>query len=89
MTADRTVFVADTLNHRIQYFKPNGSFLGKWGSSGSGAGRFNAPVGVAVSSDGARVYVADSSNHRIQYFRASDPAVAPASLGCVKALLAF
>ncbi len=80
------VFVADTENHRIQYFTSSGSFLGSWGSFGSGDNQFNNPKDVAISVDGRRVYVTDSLNHRIQYFKQMNPAVAPASLGRVKAL---
>ncbi len=61
------VYVADTRNNRLQYFTPTGSFLGKWGSSGYGNGKFYAPSDVAFAPDGL-VYVADHSNHRIQYF---------------------
>ncbi|MEK7353203.1 MAG: hypothetical protein AABZ77_01690, partial [Chloroflexota bacterium] len=45
-------------------------FLRQWGSSGSGNGQFNSPLGVAVDSAG-NVYVADSGNHRIQKFTSS------------------
>lgn len=83
---DGRVYVADRYNHRVQYFTPAGSFLGKWGTRGSGNGEFYAPWDVAVSPDGKRVYVVESGNDRVQYFRWSDPAVAPASLGRVKAL---
>jgi DNA-binding beta-propeller fold protein YncE len=65
------VYVADTDNHRIQYFLETGSigsFVGKWGSQGRGDGQFNYPVGVAVGRSTEYVYVADRSNHRIQYF---------------------
>jgi DNA-binding beta-propeller fold protein YncE len=42
-------------------------FLFEWGQSGSGAGQFNSPSGIAVDSAG-NVYVADTANHRIQKF---------------------
>jgi len=42
-------------------------FLRKWGESGSGAGQFQSPTGVAVDQAG-NVYVADLVNHRIQKF---------------------
>jgi hypothetical protein len=34
---------------------------------------------------GARLYVADNDNRRVQYFNRNAPAVAPTSLGRVKA----
>jgi len=71
---DGTVYVADTNNDRIQRFSATGTFtgtfLGKWGSNGSGDGQFKWPYGVAVAPDGT-VYVADTSNHRIQRFSAT------------------
>ena len=67
---DGTVYVADRGNHRIQRFSATGTFLGQWGSCGSGDGQFNWPAGVAVAPDGT-VYVADTYNHRIQRFSAT------------------
>lgn len=80
------VYVADEWNHRIQYFRPTGSFLGKWGIKRTRNGHLNHPVDIAFNRGGDRVYVVDHDNHRVQYFRWSDPAVSPASLGRVKAL---
>jgi NHL repeat-containing protein len=47
-------------------------FSNKWGALGTDAGKFNAPLGIAVDSSG-RVYVADSGNNRIQVFRLAAP----------------
>jgi tripartite motif-containing protein 71 len=80
------VFVVDELNHRCQYFTPSGTYLGLFGSRGTGDGQFRYPKRVAVTKDGGRVYVTDAYNYRVQYFRVANPAVAPASLGRVKAL---
>ena len=80
------VFAADFLNDRIQYFTAVGSFLGKFGKSGVGKGEFRYPSGVAVTPLINRVYVADSTINRIQYLKQANPAIAPASLGRVKAL---
>jgi DNA-binding beta-propeller fold protein YncE len=72
---DGSVYVADTGNHRIQHFSPEGDLLNFWGSfSGpdaaqAPAGTFNEPWGVAVDSKGL-VYVADTWNFRIQKFSA-------------------
>jgi DNA-binding beta-propeller fold protein YncE len=43
------------------------AFDRKWGSSGTGNGQFDSPVGVAVDSS-ATVYVADYNNNRVQKF---------------------
>jgi len=64
------VYVVDQSNNRIQKFDSNGTFLLKWGSSGSGDGQFNAPSGIGVDVDG-NVYVADLGNQRIQKFNSS------------------
>jgi len=61
------VFVADTKNHRIQKFSPNGEVLAVWGEQGEGKGQFKDPHGIAVGPDGS-VYVADTWNHRVQKF---------------------
>jgi hypothetical protein len=72
------VYVADAGNHRVQYFKLDGTFTGKFGVYGNGTTKFNQPqdVGVGIRLDGTStnanrlvdVYVADTGNHRVQYF---------------------
>ncbi len=63
------VYVADTLNSRIQKFDSNGNFITKWGSYGSGDGQFNYPGPKSVSIDAlGNVYVVDEGNSRIQKF---------------------
>jgi predicted membrane-bound mannosyltransferase/DNA-binding beta-propeller fold protein YncE len=70
---DGSIFVADSLNHRIQQFSPTGEVLNTWGSyanvleNEAPGGTFHEPWDVAVSSDGF-VFVADTFNHRIQKF---------------------
>jgi len=67
------VYVADTLNSRIQKFNSTGAFITKWGSHGSGDGQFGGstgvwgPAGIAVDKDGY-VYVVDPGGNRIQKF---------------------
>ncbi len=65
--ASGNVYVADTGNHRIQKFSPDGTFIAKWGSLGSGDGQFNWPTGIAIDGPG-NIYVADAGNHRLQKF---------------------
>lgn len=62
-----TVFIADTLNNRVQIFSNTGIFVGKWGSTGSGTGQLNGPFGIALDGPG-NVYVADNGNNRVQKF---------------------
>ena len=61
------IYVADRDNHRVQVFDSTGRFLRKWGSQGSGDGRFNRPEGIAIDRAG-NVYVTDANNDRVQVF---------------------
>ncbi len=63
---DGNLYVADSGNHRIQVFGPDGQFLHAFGEAGTGAGQFNEPWGLAV--DDQYIYVADTWNYRIQKF---------------------
>jgi tripartite motif-containing protein 71 len=83
---DNTVFVSYVGGDLIYYYTSTGSLLGSFGSSGTGNGEFDYPSGIIVAGDGGRVYVGDRDNHRVQYFKDTEHAVAPASLGKVKAL---
>jgi DNA-binding beta-propeller fold protein YncE len=68
---DGTVYVADTWNHRIQYFTADGEFLGMFGYFGQ-AGvpeAFWGPRDVAVDSKG-RLFVTDTGNKRVVIFDA-------------------
>jgi predicted membrane-bound mannosyltransferase/DNA-binding beta-propeller fold protein YncE len=73
IASDGTLYVADSRNHRIQHFSPDGSPLGSWGTfadvnqGDAPLGTFNEPWGVAVADDGS-VFVSDTWNHRIQKF---------------------
>ncbi|MBF0538477.1 MAG: hypothetical protein HQL03_09530 [Nitrospirae bacterium] len=61
------VYVADTDNHRIEKFTPDGRFVAAWGSKGSEEGQFERPRGIAVDSND-NVYVLDWGNVRLQKF---------------------
>ncbi len=66
---DGSVYVADTWNHRIQKFTPDGQFITMWGTFGQAEtpNAFWGPRGVAVDSNG-HVYVSDTGNKRIVVF---------------------
>nr|MDP9333960.1 hypothetical protein [Actinomycetota bacterium] len=59
---------------RTTSFSSAGGFVAKWGSTGSGDGKFNSPRGIAT--DGTNVYVADSANNRVQKFSSAGGFVA-------------
>ncbi|MGB8214745.1 MAG: flippase activity-associated protein Agl23 [Anaerolineales bacterium] len=79
---DGSLYVADSLNHRIEHFDVTGKMIQAFGKASPGCpyattpppnvplGTFCEPWGVAVSPDGQWVYVADTWNHRIQKFTA-------------------
>jgi tripartite motif-containing protein 71 len=81
-TSSGRIYVADTGNHRVQYFTSAGAYEGKFGNTayssstgaitaGSGDGEFATPVSIAVNQSTGNVYVVDQSNDRVQYFSAT------------------
>jgi outer membrane protein assembly factor BamB len=46
------VYVADTVNRRVQQFTPDGAFVRQFGSYGSGDGQFLEPIDLDVGPDG-------------------------------------
>ncbi|MFY9221496.1 MAG: Ig-like domain repeat protein, partial [Blastocatellia bacterium] len=62
-----TIYVADTLNNRIQRSTNNGTTWQLIGNGvGLGLGQFNAPKAVAVNFSDSVIFVADTGNNRIQ-----------------------
>jgi DNA-binding beta-propeller fold protein YncE len=85
------LYVADTDNDRIQVFEivdgntcPSGTdevkdgvcFVEEFGSTGTGDGEFDKPMGISLDTTNDLLLVADSDNDRIQVFSLnSEPAV--------------
>lgn len=67
LDADQNLYVADSLNFRIQIFSAGGSFIRQFGEIGDGAGRHSRPKGVATDRFG-HIYVVDSLFHAVQIF---------------------
>lgn len=65
--ASGNIIVADSRNHRVQIFLPDGRFLAKFGTMGSGPGQLDRPSGICTTADG-RVVVVDFGNNRVQLF---------------------
>ncbi len=66
---DGSVYVADTWNHRIQKFTPDGQFLTMWGFFGQGETPFAiwGPRDIAIDANGM-VYITDTGNKRVVVF---------------------
>jgi predicted membrane-bound mannosyltransferase/sugar lactone lactonase YvrE len=66
---DGSVYVADTWNHRIQKFSPEGEFLTMWGFFGQAErpDAFWGPRDVVIDEEG-RIIVSDTGNKRIVIF---------------------
>jgi sugar lactone lactonase YvrE len=65
--SDGNLYVADTLNNRIEVFDADGKFISTFGKAGDGPGYFARPKGVAIDSDD-HVWVADGMQDRVQVF---------------------
>jgi DNA-binding beta-propeller fold protein YncE len=61
------LYVADTLNNRIEIFDADGKFISTFGKAGDGPGYFARPKGVAIDGDG-QIWVADGMQDRVQVF---------------------
>jgi DNA-binding beta-propeller fold protein YncE len=63
------VWVAEEGNDRVQEFSEGGSYLGTFGSAGTGSGQLEAPMDIAFA--GGDLYVTDQNNNRIDEFSTS------------------
>lgn len=71
LDAQDRLYVADSCNHRIQVFGPDGHWLRTYGHAGKGPGDLSYPYDIRVDSQG-RQYVCEFGNSRIQIFDAQD-----------------
>ncbi|KAK7092868.1 tripartite motif-containing protein 2-like [Littorina saxatilis] len=67
VTKSGDIVVADTENHRIQIFSPEGVFKFKFGTKGPNPEQLNYPLGVAMTTDD-HVAVTDGVNAAVKIF---------------------
>lgn len=67
--ADR-LYVADSCNHRVQVFAPDGTFIRAFGHPGTGPGELSYPYDLRVDAQGL-VWVCEFGNSRLQAFDAA------------------
>lgn len=79
--ASGDIYVADTLNCRVQILSKEGKFLHAFGKRGDRPGEFIRPKGIAVDSEG-HIYVADAEFNNFQVFsKEGQPLLAVGTLG--------
>jgi hypothetical protein len=69
------VYVTSDGNHKVEIFKPDGSFVDDFGGFGTGNGQFDDPFDVCVDGSG-HLYVVEFGNHRVQQFTTAGAYVA-------------
>jgi YD repeat-containing protein len=65
-----SIWVADTVNGRIEKFNSKGEFLKSVGSKGTGAGQLTQPMGIAFDA-GGNLWAAEYGNNRLTVFNGS------------------
>lgn len=62
------LYVVESGKNRILQFNNNGTLIRTWGSSGSGPGQFQTPIGIDEDESKQNVYVTDVGNNRVARF---------------------
>jgi ABC-type Fe3+ transport system permease subunit/DNA-binding beta-propeller fold protein YncE len=65
--AQDRLYVADSCNHRLQVFDPDGRWLASYGRAGTGLGELSYPYDVGVDAAGNQ-FVCEFGNSRLQVF---------------------
>ncbi len=64
---NRTIYITDTNNQRVQVFDYDGNPISMFGENGQGEGQFRFPYGIASDAQG-QLYIADLYNGNISIF---------------------
>jgi DNA-binding beta-propeller fold protein YncE len=62
------VYVLDRDNDRVQIFSATGTYLGKFGGTGTGDGQFTSPFAIAINPVTNNVFVTDEGRDDVQEF---------------------
>lgn len=68
---DGRLYAADSVNHRIQVFSADGTFLRQYGHAGTQPGEMSYPYDIRIDA-GGRQFVCEFGNSRIQVFDHDD-----------------
>jgi len=68
--ADGNIWMTDSYKDIVEEFSGTGTYIGQFGSSGSGDGQFDGPGNLAIDS-GGNIWVTDIGNSRVQEFSAT------------------
>ena len=66
--SEGNVYVMDTGNHRVQKFKPDGTYSSTLGRQGQGPGEFQYPQSLAIDAQG-NMYIADMGSRKIHVLK--------------------
>ena len=67
---DGSFYVLDVGNRRVQHFDKNRTFLGAWGSFGTGPGQYSGPIGISVDAKGV-VFILDEIRGVVEKYNAT------------------
>ncbi|RII28322.1 MAG: hypothetical protein CXR31_00005, partial [Geobacter sp.] len=65
------LYVVDSLANNVQVFTGSGQYVKTIGSTGTAAGQFSLPSGIAYEKKSNQIAVTDTLNGRVQFFDAS------------------
>lgn len=84
LDSDGNIFVTDSGNNRVQKFNSSGTYVSKFGSTGTGDNQLSTPSGIAIDANND-IYVVDNGNNRVVKYElgfSSDLTVHLPALSC-------
>jgi sugar lactone lactonase YvrE len=70
------IWIADYYNDMVRIFAADGTPVEAFGTTGTGPGEFDDPIGITVAPDGS-IYVCDQTGGRVQHFGSPLTTVSP------------